>query len=62
MHESEHTMLANRFAAKEKWSRAHNEWNRVKTRARDLPTVILCLVAFCILRVAVDKPRTGSGL
>ena len=49
MHESAHTMLANRFAAKEKWSRAHNEWNRVKARARDLPTVILCLVAFCAL-------------
>ena len=49
MHESEHTVLANRFAAKENWSRANSEWNRVKARARDLPTVILCLLAFCSL-------------
>src|SRR5229473_970604 len=49
MHESEHTVLANRFAAKENWSRANNEWNRVKARARDLPAVILSLLAFCAL-------------
>jgi polyisoprenoid-binding protein YceI len=49
MHESEHTVLANRFAVKGNWSRASSEWNRVKARARDLPTVILCLLAFCAL-------------
>jgi phosphopantetheinyl transferase (holo-ACP synthase) len=41
MHESEHTVLANRFAAKENWSRASSEWNRVKARAGDLPMVVL---------------------
>src|SRR6267154_2820387 len=49
MHESEHTVLANRFAAKENWSRANSEWNRVKARARDLATIILCLLTFCAL-------------
>ena len=49
MHESEHTVLANRFAAKENWSRASSEWNRVKPRAGDLPMVVLCLLAFCAL-------------
>jgi polyisoprenoid-binding protein YceI len=49
MHESEHTALASRFAAKENWSRANSEWNPAKARARDLPTVILCLLAFCAL-------------
>jgi polyisoprenoid-binding protein YceI len=49
MHESEHTVLANRFAAKENWSRANSEWNRVKARAGDLPMVVLCLLAFCAL-------------
>src|SRR5712672_3471869 len=49
MHESEHTALANRFAAKKNWSGANSEWNRAKARARDLPTVILCLLAFCAL-------------
>jgi len=49
MHESEHTVLANRFAAQENWSRASSEWNRVKGRAGDLPMVVLCLLAFCAL-------------
>ena len=49
MHESEHTVLANRFAAQENWSRASSEWNRVKARAGDLPMVVLCLLAFCAL-------------
>ena len=49
MHESERTALASRFAAKENWSRANSEWNRAKARARDVPTVILCLLAFCAL-------------
>jgi polyisoprenoid-binding protein YceI len=49
MHESEHTMLATRFAANENWSRGNHEWNRVKARVRELPTVILCLLTFCAL-------------
>jgi polyisoprenoid-binding protein YceI len=49
MHESEYTVLANRFAAKENWCRATSLWNRVKARARDLPMVALCLVTFCAL-------------
>jgi polyisoprenoid-binding protein YceI len=49
MHESEHTVLANRFAVRDNWPRANSEWNRAKARARDLPTVILCLLAFCAL-------------
>jgi|SRR5579859_300848 len=49
MHESEHTVLANGFAAKENWSRANSEWNRVKARARDLPMVVLCLLVYCAL-------------
>jgi polyisoprenoid-binding protein YceI len=49
MHESEHTVLANRFAAKENWSHASSEWNHVKARAGDLPMVVLCLLAFCAL-------------
>src|SRR5580658_7375317 len=52
MHESEHTVLANRFAAKETWSRVNREWNRVKARAGDLPMVVLCLLAFCALASA----------
>ena len=53
MHESEHTVLANRFAAQENWSRASSEWNRVKARAGDLPMV--GAVSACVLRVAVGK-------
>ena len=49
MHESEHTVLANRFAVKENCTRANSEWNLVKARARDLSTVILCLLTFCAL-------------
>src|SRR5229473_6222026 len=49
MRESEHTVLANRFTANENWSHANSEWNRVKARARDLPAVILSLLAFCAL-------------
>jgi polyisoprenoid-binding protein YceI len=49
MHESEHTVLVNRFAAKQNWSRVNREWNRVKARAGNLPMVLLCLLAFCAL-------------
>jgi polyisoprenoid-binding protein YceI len=49
MYESEHTVLATRFAAKKNWSRANSEWDRVKARAGDLPIVVLCLLAFCAL-------------
>jgi polyisoprenoid-binding protein YceI len=52
MHESEHTVLAYRFAAKQNWSCAKSEWNRVKARVRDLPPVVLCLLAFCALSSA----------
>jgi polyisoprenoid-binding protein YceI len=46
MRESEQTVLANRFAAKENWSRANREWNRVKAGVGGLPMVVLCLLAF----------------
>ena len=49
MHESEHTVLANRFRAKESWSGANSERNRVKARPGDLPMAALCLLAFCAL-------------
>ena len=49
MHESEYTVLANRFAAKENWSCANNEWKRVKARAGNLRMVVLCLLASCAL-------------
>jgi hypothetical protein len=41
--------LANRFAAKENWSRDNSERNRVKARAGDIPMVVLCLLALCAL-------------
>ena len=47
MNECEYTGLANRFAAKENWSRADGEWKRMKARAGDLRIVVLCLLAFC---------------
>lgn len=49
MDESEHTVLANGFAAKENWSPANSEWNPVKARARDISMVVLCLLVFCAL-------------
>jgi polyisoprenoid-binding protein YceI len=52
MHESEHPELAKRFAAKENWSRAKGQWNRIKARAGDLRMVVLCLLAFCALASA----------
>jgi hypothetical protein len=52
MHESERTVLANRFAAKQNWSRAYSEWNRVKARAGNLPIVVPCLLGFCALPLA----------
>jgi polyisoprenoid-binding protein YceI len=53
MHESEHTVLANRLAAKENWSRVNSKWNRVKTKAGDLAMVVLCLLAFYALPSAI---------
>jgi len=49
MHEAEHTVLANRIAATENWSRLNSEWNRVKARAGDLRMVVMCLLAFYTL-------------
>src|SRR5215467_15547440 len=41
--------MANGFAANENWSRTNSERGRARTRARRLPIVVLCLVAFCAL-------------
>jgi polyisoprenoid-binding protein YceI len=49
MHESEYAVLANRFAAKENWSRAYSGWKRVKARAGYLRMAVLWLLAFCAL-------------
>jgi polyisoprenoid-binding protein YceI len=48
MHESERSMVANRFA-NENWSRASSERNRLKGGAGDLLTTALCLLAFYAL-------------
>src|SRR5215831_16282992 len=42
-------VIANGFAAKENWSRTNSEGDGARTRARNLPMVVLCLVAFCAL-------------
>jgi polyisoprenoid-binding protein YceI len=49
MHESEHTVSANRFAAKENWSRANSEWKHLRARAGASRMVVMCLLAFCAL-------------
>jgi len=41
--------MANGFAANENWSRTNRERDHARTRARSLPMVVLCLVAFCAL-------------
>ena len=41
---SKRSVLANRFAAKENWSRTNSE-----ARTRDVPMVVLCMLAFCAL-------------
>jgi polyisoprenoid-binding protein YceI len=47
MRESEHSVLANRLAARENWSRTNSERHLVRARTRKLPMAVLCLVAFC---------------
>jgi polyisoprenoid-binding protein YceI len=47
MHESEHSVLANRLAERENWSRTNSERHLVRARTRELPMAVLCLVAFC---------------
>ena len=41
---SKRSVLANRFAAKENWSRTN-----IEARTRDVPMVVLCMLAFCAL-------------
>jgi polyisoprenoid-binding protein YceI len=47
MHESEHSVLANRLAARENWSLINTERYLVRARTRKLPMAVLCLVVFC---------------
>ena len=47
MHESEHSMLANRLAARENWSRTNSERHLVRARTRELPMAVLWLIVFC---------------
>ena len=46
---SKRSVLANRFAAKENWSRTNSGRDLARARTRGLPLVILCLLAFCAL-------------
>ena len=43
------SVLANSFAAKDNCSRSNNEWDLARARTRDLPMVVLCVLAFCAL-------------
>jgi polyisoprenoid-binding protein YceI len=43
------SVLANRFAAKDTWSRTNNKRDLARARTRDLPMVVLCVLAFCAL-------------
>ena len=47
MHESEHSVLANRLAARKNWSPSNSERHLVRARTRELPMAVLCLVALC---------------
>ena len=47
MHESEHSVLANRLAARKNWSPTNSERHLVRARTRELPMAVLCLVALC---------------
>jgi polyisoprenoid-binding protein YceI len=44
---SKHSVLANRFGANENWSCTNSERDVAKARTRELPMVVLCLLAFC---------------
>src|SRR5215831_765961 len=46
---SKRSVLANRFAAKENWSRTNSWGDLARPRTRGLPVVILCLLALCAL-------------
>jgi polyisoprenoid-binding protein YceI len=47
MHESKYSVSANRLGARENGSRTNSKRKLVRTRTRELPMVVLCLVAFC---------------
>src|SRR5499427_5996088 len=46
---SKRSVLANRFAAKENWTRTNSGRDLARARTRGLPLVILSLLAFCAL-------------
>ena len=46
---SKRSVLANRFAANENWSRTNSERDLARARTRGFPMVVLCLLAFCAL-------------
>ena len=46
---SKRSVLANRFAAKENWSRTNSELDLARARTRDSAMVVLCLLVFCAL-------------
>ena len=45
--ESKCSVLANRCAAKDNWSRTNNKRDLARARTRDLLMVVLCVLAFC---------------
>ena len=49
MDKSKRSVLANRFAAKENWSRGNSDRNPLKARAGDLLATAVCLLVFCAL-------------
>jgi polyisoprenoid-binding protein YceI len=46
---SKWSVLGNKFAAKDNWSRTDNKRDLARARTRDLPMVVLCVLAFCVL-------------
>jgi polyisoprenoid-binding protein YceI len=46
---SKRSVLPNRFAARKNWSRANGERDLTRVKTRDLPMLVLCLLAFCTL-------------
>jgi polyisoprenoid-binding protein YceI len=43
------SVLANRFAAKDNWSHTNDKRDLARARTRDIPMVVLCVLAFCAL-------------